>query len=471
MQRLTGLDATFLYLETPNAHMHVAGVYVYDPADAPEPVTFERFKAEVARRLDLLAPYRRRLVEVPFQLHHPLWIEDPDFDLDYHLRRVAVPAPGDRKELAEMAADIHARRLDRSRPLWEIWWVEGLEDGHVAIVAKTHHAAIDGASGVDISVNLLDLEPTPREIPEPEHPWTPDRVPSDAELVSYALTSLARQPISAAKAVRRTMGAALNVRKRNRQPDVNPPPAPFTAPRTSLNAPITPHRSFGVADVSLDDIKKIRKAFGGTVNDVVLAVCAGALRSYLDRHDEHHERGLVAMCPISVRSESDQGVLGNRVTTMLVGLATDIDDPVERLRAIQDGTHHAKDQAGAIGAETMTDWAEFAAPAVAARAARLYSRMRVSGLHRPIFNLTISNVPGPQIPLYMVGAKLVAWYPMGPIADGSGLNITVMSYLGTVHFGLVACSDTIDDVQGIADGVVEALDVLLKAAADQETDR
>jgi diacylglycerol O-acyltransferase / wax synthase len=468
MQRLTGLDATFLYLETPNAHMHVAGVYVYDPKDAPEAVTFARLKVEVERRLDLLPPYRRRLVEVPFQLHHPLWIEDPDFDLDYHLRRIAVPAPGGREELAELAADIHSRPLDRSRPLWEIWWVEGLEDGHVAIVAKTHHAAIDGASGVDISVNLLDLEPTPREIPEPEEPWKPDRVPNDAELVVHAATSLARQPVSAVKAVRRTAEAAWRIRSRNRKPDVTPPPAPFSAPRTSINDPITPHRSFGVTDVALDDIKRIRNVFGGTVNDVVLALCAGTLRSYLDRRGEHLDRGLVAMCPISIRSEADRSSLGNQVSSMLVSLATDIDDPVERLCAIQDGTRHAKEQAGAIGAETLSNWAEFAAPAVAARAARLYSRMRVSNRHRPIFNVTISNVPGPQVPLYMIGAKLVAWYPMGPVADGSGLNMTVMSYMGTVHFGLVACSDTIDDVQRIADGICDALDELLKAAADRE---
>jgi diacylglycerol O-acyltransferase / wax synthase len=464
MQRLTGMDATFLYLETPTAPMHVSGVYVYDPSTAPHEFGFESIKGEIERRLDLVPPYRQRLMEIPFQLHHPLWIEDPDFHLEHHLHRVALPAPGGRAELARLAADIHARPMDRSKPLWEFWYIEGLEDGHVALLGKTHHAAIDGASGVDISVNLLDTEPTPREIEPPETPWVPDRVPSDPELVGFALASLARQPISAFKAVRRTMGVALNLRRRNRRPDVDPPPAPFTAPRTSINDPVTPHRSFGVADVSLDDVKTIRKVFGGTVNDVVLALCAGALRSYLDRRDEDPGKSMVAMCPVSVRTEDHKGSMGNKVSAMLTRLATDVDDPVERLRAIQGGTRNAKEQAGAVGADTLANWAEFAAPAVAAQAARLYSRMKVASRLRPLFNLVISNVPGPQFPLYFNGAKLVAWYPMGPVADMSGLNMTVMSYLGTIHFGLVACSETIDDVQSIADGVCDALDELLKAA-------
>ncbi|HUF33739.1 MAG TPA: wax ester/triacylglycerol synthase family O-acyltransferase [Acidimicrobiales bacterium] len=463
MQRLTGMDATFLYMETPTAPMHVAGTYVYDPSTTPG-FDYDTIRDEIERRLHLLPPYRRRLVEIPFQLHHPLWIEDPDFDLDYHLHRIAVPAPGGQKELNELAADIHSRPLDRTRPLWEFWIVEGLEDGHVAVVAKTHHCAIDGASGVDITVNLLDLEPEPQEIAPPEKPWAPDRIPSDPELVGWALSSLARQPISAIKAVRRTVEAGLNIRSRNRKPDAKAPPAPFSAPRTSINEAITARRTFGTADISLDDIKTIRKGLGGTVNDVILALCAGTLRNYFDRQGEEPEKALVAMCPISIRTEDQKDTMGNQVSSMLVSLATDIDDPVERLRTISAGTGNAKDQAGAIGADTLANWAEFAAPAVAARAARLYSRMKVANRHRPIFNVTISNVPGPQVPIYMNGAKLVRWYPMGPIADGSGLNITVMSYLGTVHFGLVACADTVHDVQSIADGIHDALKDLLVAA-------
>jgi diacylglycerol O-acyltransferase / wax synthase len=469
MKRLTGMDATFLYMETPAAHMHVAGTYVYDPGDMTPKQFFERVRSGIEERLHLLPPYRQRLVSVPFELHHPLWIEDPDFDLDYHLRRAALPAPGGREELAELAAAEHARPLDRSRPLWEMVVVEGLEDGNVAVIAKTHHAAIDGASGVDMTVGLLDLEPEPGPVPPPDEPWKPDRVPSDLELLGWAVNSLSRQPLAAVKAARRTAEAALRVRRRNRQPDVSAPPAPFTAPRTSINGAITPHRSFGMAEVSLDDVKAIRRALGGTVNDVLLAICSGALRRYFDSRGEELDRSLLAMCPISVRTVEQKNTLGNQVSAMLVSLASDVDDPVERLALIQAGTPHAKEQANAIGADTLSNWAEFAAPAVFARAARLYSRTRVASRHRPPFNTVISNVPGPNVPLYMAGAQLVRWYPMGPIADGQGLNMTVMSYLGTIHFGLVACPELVPDVQAMADFVPDALDELLAAAGVDRT--
>lgn len=468
MQRLTGMDATFLYMETPTMPMHVAGTYVFDPSSAPGDYGYEQIKAEVERRLHLLPPYRRRLVEVPFQLHHPLWIEDPDFDLDYHLRRVALPSPGGREELAELAADIHARPMDRSRPLWDMHIVEGLEDGLMAVIARTHHCAIDGVSGVDVTVNLLDLEPEPAPVEPPEEPWKPDRIPSDAELVAYALSSLSRQPVSAVKAVRRSVETALMIRRRNREPDVNPPPAPFTAPRTSINRAITPRRSFGMAEISLDEVKAVRKGLGGTVNDAILAVCAGALRRWFDDRGEQLDEPLVAMCPISIRTEDQKDTLGNQVSSMLTSLATDIDDPVERIKVIQDGTKHAKDQAGAIGAEALTQWAELAAPAVAARAARLYSRTKMASRHRPLFNVTISNIPGPNFPLYMAGARLKAWYPMGPINDGGGLNMTVMSYMGTIHFGLVACPDVVPEVQTLADHLHASLEELLKAAGQVE---
>lgn len=464
MRRLTGLDATFLYLETPTNHMHVAATAVFDPTTVPGGYTFEKVRDLVESRLHLLPPFRWRLVEIPFQLHHPLWVEDPDFDLDYHIRRAALPAPGGERELAEFAADVCSRQLDRSRPLWEMYIVEGLEDGLIATVTKTHHAAIDGVSGAELMVNLLDLQAEPAEVAPPEQPWTPDRIPNDIELVGYAAASLARQPIAAAKAVRRTVETGLRLRSRNRQPDVTPPPAPFSAPRTSINQSITPRRAFAFAEVSLNDVKMVKNALGGTVNDVVLAICAGTLRSYFDRRGETLEGPLVGMVPISVRADDEAGVMGNRVSSMLVSLATDVDDPVERLHTITDATRSAKEQDKAIGADTLTNWAEFAAPAVAARAARLYSRMKLADRHRPIFNVTISNVPGPPFPLYSAGARMVAYYPMGPVADGSGLNMTVMSYMESMFFGLMACKETVDDVWSLADGLRGALDELVKAA-------
>ena len=463
MQRLSGLDATFLYLETPNNHMHVGLTAVFDPSTVPGGYSFEKVRDLVRQRLPLLQPFRRRLVEIPFQIHHPLWIEDPDFDLDYHVRRAGLPSPGGDKELAEFAEEFMARPLDRRRPLWEMYVVEGLENGMIATVNKTHHAAIDGVSGAEMVVNLLDLQPEPTP-PAVEDDWKPDRVPTDLELIGFAMTSLARQPLAAVKSAKRTAEMLLNLRRRNREPGVNPPPAPFSAPRTSLNTSITPHRRFAYTQVSLDDVKMVKNKLGGTVNDVVLALCSGALRMYLSENGDSIDQSLVAMIPISVRTEDQKGAMGNRVSSMLVSLASDIDDPVKRLCAITDGTKQAKDQEKAIGAELLTDWTEFAAPAVAARAARLYSNMRIADRHNPLFNLTISNVPGPNFPLYSAGARMIAMYPMGPIFDGAGINITVMSYMGNVNFGLVACRETVPRVWDIAHYLGDALEELKKAA-------
>jgi WS/DGAT/MGAT family acyltransferase len=464
MQRLTGLDAVFLYMETPTNHMHVASTCVFDPSTVPGGFSFEKVRALIENRLPLLPPFRRRLVEVPFGLHHPLWIEDPDFDIDYHVRLAALAAPGGDHELAEFAASVMAKPLDRSRPLWEMYVVEGLEHGYIATVTKTHHAAIDGVSGAELTVNLLDLTPDPMVLQPEDDTWKPDRVPSDLELVGWAVQSLSRQPIAAVKAIRRTTEMALNLRRRNRRPDVTPPPAPFAAPRTSLNGSITPHRRFVFTEVTLDDIKVVKNALGGTVNDVVLALCSGALRQYLADRDEVLDADLVAMVPISVRTEEEKGTMGNRVSSMLVSLASSVADPVERLHAITAGTQRAKDQDKAIGADVLGDWAEFAAPALAARAARLASSLRVVERGRPMFNVTISNVPGPNFALYSAGARMVAMYPMGPVADGDALNITVMSYMGTVYFGLMACRELVPQVDDIAHYINEALEELLKAS-------
>jgi WS/DGAT/MGAT family acyltransferase len=458
------MDATFLYTETPASHMHVTGVSVFDPTTVPGGYEFAKVRSLVENRLQNLPPFRRRLAEIPFQLHHPLWIEDPDFDLDYHIRRAALPAPGSDKELAEFTADVNSRPLDRSRPLWEMYVIEGLENGFIATVTKTHHAAIDGVSGAELTVNLLDLEPEPAVLPPQEPPWQPDRIPSDLELVGYAVSSLARQPLAAVKAMRRTAEMAIGLRRRNREPGITPPPAPFSAPRTSLNVTITPRRRVAFTEVTLDDVKMVKNALGGTVNDVVLAMCSGALRRCLEERGEQPDGPLVAMVPISVRTEDQKGAMGNRVSSMFVNLASDIDDPVKRLAAIHDGTKDAKDQEKAFGAEALTDWTEFAAPAVAARAARLLSSTRIFDRVRPIFNVTISNVPGPNFPLYSAGARMVAMYPLGPILDGGALNITCMSYMGSMYFGLNADHDAVPDVEDIAGYINDALGELLKAS-------
>ena len=463
VQRLTGLDASFLTMETPNSPMHVAGLAVYDPSEMRGGFSFERVRDFYAGRLHLAAPFRRRIVEVPLGLHHPLWVEDPDFDLDGHLRHIAVPPPGGPRQLADLAAHLMALPLDRSRPLWEMWCIEGLEGGHVAVMTKVHHAAIDGVSGNEITVATLELSPDGDPVPAEDPPWVPDRIPTEAELLGYAATSLARQPFRVARAVGQTAGLALTLRRRNRaEPNLEPPPGFFAAPRTSFNAALTSHRAYAFRSVSLSDVKAIKNAAGVTVNDVVLALCAGALRRYLDERGEVPESALVAMVPVSVRTDEQAGTGGNQVASMLTTLATDIDDPVERLQAISAGTKEAKAQQQVIGADLLQNWAEFAAPALAGRAARLYSRTKMADRHRPLFNVTISNVPGPPFPLYSAGSRLVANYPMGPIFDGGGLNMTVMSYMDNLDFGLVSCADLIEDPWVLVDGLTAELGTLTR---------
>jgi WS/DGAT/MGAT family acyltransferase len=463
MQRLTGLDASFLYLETPSSHMHVAGLMILDPSSTEGGITLDDVKAVYGARLHLAPPFRRRLVEVPFGLHHPLWIEDPHFDLDYHVRATALPSPGTPEQLATLVGRLSAIPLDRTRPLGEVWMIEGLQDGNIAVLTKVHHAAIDGASGNELTVALLDLTPEIAQH-EPDTEWEPDRIPTEVELLSYAASSLARQPVRVARAVGKTAGAAMALRRRNREePNLVPPPSPFSAPRTSFNTAITPRRSFAYTTVSLPAVKAVKAATGATVNDVVLALCAGALRRYLDKQGEHPEGPLVAMVPVSVRSDDEKDALGNRVSSMFASLATDIDDPLERLQVIHDCMAEVKVQQKAIGADTLGDWAEFAAPALAGRAARLYSRTKMADRHRPLFNVTISNVPGPPFPLYSIGARMVANFPVGPIMDGGGLNMTVMSYLDQLDFGLQACPDVLPDIWSLADGLEASLDELLAA--------
>jgi WS/DGAT/MGAT family acyltransferase len=470
MERLTGLDAVFLALETPTSHMHVAGLAVFDPSTAQVPWSFEHVVAVYEQRLHLAPPFRRRLAPVPLGLHHPLWIEDPDFDIRNHVRHTAVPAPGGPDEVANLVGRLSALPLDRSRPLWEIWVIEGLEHGNVAILSKVHHAAIDGASGNELTVALLDLSPE-IEQHEPAEPWQPDRIPSEVELLGYAATSLARQPVRVAKALRRTAQAALDVRRMGQQSSASMlPPAPFAAPRTSFNTALTPRRSFAFTSLDLRRVKAIRAATGCTVNDIVLELCGGALRRYLDDLGEVPDGPLVAMVPVSVRSDHERDSLGNKVTATLTTLATDLDDPGDRLKTIHEVMSEAKAQQQVIGADTLQEWTEFAAPALLGRAARLYTRTHLANTHRPLFNVTISNVPGPSFPLFSAGAQMLANYPVGPIFDGGGLNMTVMSYRDQLDVGLLACPDVIEDVWDIADHLHAELEELATAFGVDEAD-
>lgn len=469
MQRLSGLDATFLYLETPSAHMHVAMTGIYDTSTMPDGYSFEAFRDHVASRFHSIPAFTRRLAEVPFKLHHPVWIEDPHFDVDYHIRRVAVPAPGGRRELAQMAAEIASVPLDRTRPLWEVWVIEGVKHGRVGFVAKVHHSAIDGASGAEIMTELYDLEPDPPPRPDPE-PIEPDHVPTDLELVSYALASKVRNGRAMPPLIGRTVQGIANVINNRRDPEGAVGAAPLTAPRTPWNGTISPRRQVSFARLPLDEAKSIKDVLGVKINDIVLAVCSGTLRHYLIAHDALPDEPLISVCPVSVRTEEEEGTGGNRVSGMFTSLATDVSDVAERLEHIRQSTIGAKNEHNAVGARMLTDWGEFAAPRTFAMASRLYSSMNLPDLHRPIHNLVISNVPGPPFPLYLAGAELIAAYPMGPLMEGTGLNITVLSYRDAIDIGFMADQELIPDVWEFADYVDTAFDELRELAAATTAD-
>ncbi len=498
MQQLTGMDATFLHMETPSTQGHVGSLTIFDAESAPVAFGFEEIKGILEERLHLAPPLRRRLVEVPFGLDQPYWIEDPDFDIDFHVREIALPPPGDERQLARQIARLHERPLDRGRPLWELYMIWGLADGHVAQYTKIHHSAIDGVSGAELLAVLLDIEAEPRKVDPPAEPWQPDPEPSQVDMLRRGIFSLATQPLKALRFQRRTLqtmgrrdpgsqalaallpatanlgAVGLMIVDRvvstrlpkpvNHEGELMERPT-LRAPRTIFNHTISPHRRFAFGSLSLDTAKEVKNAFGVTVNDVILAVCGGALRKYLSEREELPDEPLLAMVPVSVRTEELQGAMGNQVSAIIATLATDLADPVERLRTIHEAMLVAKEQNKAIPADLLQDYSQFATPAVAARAARAVARTKIADRMNAPFNVTISNIPGPNFPLYGAGARMVGSYPVSAIADGIGLNITVMSYMGDLDFGIVACRDMMPDAWPLLDDLRDALDELAKAAS------
>ncbi|HET6810560.1 MAG TPA: wax ester/triacylglycerol synthase family O-acyltransferase [Acidimicrobiales bacterium] len=472
IERLSGMDATFLYVETPSNQTHMTGVLVFDPSTMKEPYSFDRMREYVRSRLGRAPAFTRKLARVPFDVAHPVWVDDADFDLEAHLHRVAAPSPGGPRELGELAGQIAGWPLDRNRPLWDMWFVEGLEEGHVALVAKMHHSTIDGVSGANLMMHLFDLEPDPPPVPE-EPAAEPQPAPADLELLLWGLWSRARRPLLLPRAMVDTARAGVELVRRRIRPGAKGMAAPFSAPPTPFNAPITGHRRVAFCSVAMADVQMIRHAFGTTVNDVILAVCGGAIRRWLERRDALPDRPLVAGVPVSTRGDEDGGGGGfgaNLISAMFVSLATDVDDPLERLQRIHDGTRHAKEEFRAVGADVLTNWTEFSGPRLFGLAVRLYSRMELADRHPPALNFIVSNVPGPPIPLYLAGGRLVALYPLGPVFDGMGLNVTVLSYMDTVGFGFLACRELIPDLWDLAGFVDEALEEL-KARAKQSGDR
>jgi len=476
VQQLTGLDAAFLALETANTTGHVGGVSVLDPREAPQPLTLARLTEVLGDRLPLVPVLRRKLLNVPLGLDQPYWVDDPDFDIEYHIRELALPRPGSDAQLAEQIARLHARPLDRRRPLWEIYLITGLAKRRAAVYTKIHHSAIDGASGAELLTVLLDLSPDGRELPAAE-PFRPGRPPGPAVLAALAAARLAWRPVETvrmtneivrvmptlAPAISRFVGGMLGLNRGDGEVIAT---TAGRAPATPFNRPVTQHRRVAFRSVDLDSVKAIKNALGISVNDVVMAMCAGALRRWLTEHDALPQPPLIAMIPVSIRDPASKGALGNKVSAMLATLPTNVDDPLKRLEIVHAATELAKSQQAAIPQGLVDQVSDFAPPALTARAARVVFATGL--LHRlPPFNLTISNVPGPNIPVYLCGAKLLAHYPVSVITDGQGLNITVVGYLGRLHFGLTACRELIPDIDALASYVADELDILLEAASQR----
>ena len=454
--RLTGLDASFLQLEQGPAHMHVASTTLFE-GPAPE---YEEFRDHIASRLHLVPRFRQKLRFVPFGQARPVWVDDPHLNLDYHVRHTALPPPGSEEQLRTLAARIFSQRLDRSKPVWEMWLVDGLEGGRFAIVGKTHHALVDGVSGVDITTVLFDLDREPEGAAEPE-PWLPEPEPSGAQLLADALLERLGSP----GAVLRGARAALEAPRRVTSAAIEGLEAAgsfirtgLAAPHSPINCQIGPYRRFEWVRADLAELKRIKAGAGGTVNDVILAAVAGALGRHLRSSGAStRDLELRAMVPISVRTDEEHGALGNRVSAMMAPLPVWCDDPVERLRTVTSRMGDLKSSRQAVGASLLTEASDFAPPTIAAQAARLQSRQR-------FFNLVVTNVPGPQFPLYLLGRELQDVFPMVPLAKNQAVCFGIMSYNGRVNFGITADYDAMPDLEALARDTREAIDELAASA-------
>ncbi len=464
MERITAADAAFLYMENPIVHMHVTGVLVLDPSTVPDGYSFERFRAHVISRLHRIPVFRRRLLGAPLGIDHPVWVDDPDFDIDRHLHRVDMGGRATGADLAEWVGEYASTPLDRSLPLWDMTVLEGFADGSVTVVSKVHHVAVDGVTGTDLMAQLVDLEP---EVDDDEPPeFRPDPLPNHVELAYDAVASRLLDPLRGVRALSRSVGSVARVvRQATTGDDDGPSMArPFEAPRTFFNHSLTPRRSIAFAAAPLADMKLAKAAFGATVNDVFLAACTQALRAYLASHGEHLDRPLVVSVPVSVHGEVTDGRATNQVSNMFVRLPVHVEDPVEQLHAVKADTRDAKVVHGAIGADMIGDVTEVTPPAVFNMASRMYSSAGLADRLAPIHNLVISNVPGPPFPLYVAGARLTGVYPFGPLIEGSALNITVLSNMGNMDIGVIACPDVAPGIEALADGIAEGIEVLRVAA-------
>src|SRR4051812_18707285 len=456
--RLTPVDASFLHQEKNASHMHVGAVVIFEGP----PVPHDEFVRGLESRLHLVPRYRQKLAFPRFEMGRPIWIDDPNFNVEYHVRHTALPAPGSEEQLRQLAGRIFSQRLDRSKPLWELWLVQGLSEGRFALISKTHHALVDGVSGVDISTVLFDLSPVPDDSDGAGDGWTPQPEPSQAELVTEGIKGLLRTPVELAG---RAIGAVQRPGHTLEQAreavegvaevawaGVNP------APDVPLNTPIGPHRRVWWVRSRLEDFKEIKDALGGTVNDVVLTVVSGALGRWLRSRGVRTEGlELRALVPVSIRSEDEKGALGNRIAAMRAPLPVYAQDPVERLRIVRESMGGLKESKQALGAEVISGLERFAPPTLLAQASRINFSTR-------LFNLIVTNVPGPQFPLYIQGREMQEIVPIAFLPEDHVLAIAVMSYNGKMDFGLLGDYDAMPDIDTFGELLEESLAEMLDTA-------
>jgi WS/DGAT/MGAT family acyltransferase len=456
--RLTGLDSSFLHLERGGAHMHVAACAVFEGTAPSHDELIDAIKS----RLHLVPRYRQRLAPVPLGQGRPVWVDDPHFNPSYHVRHTALPSPGGEDQLRRLTGRVFSQALDRSKPLWELWLVEGLADERFALLSKTHHALVDGISGVDIITVLFDTSPDPMPVAPPDHEWVPKPVPSGAQLLADALLERATVPGEIVRGIRAVLRGPRTVVRRLGDALVGVGAMAWAglqpAPPSIFNVPIGPHRRFEWVRGDLGQFKAIKNELGGTVNDVVLAAVTGALGGYMRAHGESTDGvELRAMVPMSIRADVERGALGNRVTAMWAPLPVGITDPVKRLNTISAEMREVKESGQAVGAEVLTRLSGFAPPTIVSQAARLTARQR-------LFNLVVTNVPGPQLPLYLLGRRLEAIFPMVPLTSNTVLGIAIMSYDGQLNFGLTADYDQLADVKTLADELRSSIEEIAAAA-------
>ncbi|MES2798080.1 MAG: wax ester/triacylglycerol synthase family O-acyltransferase, partial [Bacteroidota bacterium] len=446
LQHISGMDATFLYTETPTSPMNIGSVLVIEGS-----LDFETFKKTVMSRIHQFKKLRQRLVYVPLSIDYPYWTDDPNFDIDMHLKHTALPQSGSWKELRNTASHFFSEPLDQNKPLWSMSFVEGLNNipqvpaGSVAIISKMHHVAVDGVGGAGLLSLFLDFTPEKREIPEPK-PYKPEPIPNEISLMINSGLSFAKDPLKFPKLITNTLKATLKAGFLTRMQKAELPTIPFSAPNTPLNGIVASRRMWNSAILSLDRILVLKSKMGATVNDVLLAICAGALRRYLNEKGKLPEKSLVAMVPISTRTKKEEEQIDNQVSAMFVQIATHIEDPITRLETIQENTNRGKTYQGALGAKTLANMAEAIPFGIANQAARLYSKFKVSEMHKPVFNVTITNVPGPKMPLYISGHKMLSVMGSAPVLDGLGLIITILSYDGYVTISPTSDANSMPDI-------------------------